>query len=585
MFDLTPTLAAAMGDGAVMRDLLIILATAALVSLAFRRLKIATIPGYLIAGAIFGPKAIGLVNDSSSISSIANVAIVLLMFGIGMHLDRRDLRSGFVPILAVGMISTALTASFGTPIAMLFGLSPTAAAAVAISMSMSSTAVVLRILQQRRQLRQLHGRIAFGTLLSQDLAVVGAIAFMPVLAGLAGNGAAPEPDAEPTSVLSIIASALISIGAVGLMILFGNYVLPRVLSEAAKDTSHELLLVCSAAVGLGAAVLTGALGLSPELGAFLAGFLLAGTPFKHQLSGQIGPMRDLFMAVFFTAVGLALDLSVMLELWWIVLLGVLAVMALKSLTIGITAWLLGAPPIVAGVVAVSLAHAGEFSLVIAGVARANGLFGEQADRVMAILIGIVFVSLILTPSMIARAKFIAGFSAAFPRSPLRRGVVISHDIQHEVESESVKRVVIAGFGPVGRVVADKLAHAGCQITIVEINPETVRRQSSIGRRVIFGDITNEEVLHSAGVSSANAVLLTMPDDEAVLRATRHIRELNSTAFIAARTHYLSGAFLAKEIGANVVTVEELATADAMAVQVQEYLGSTEHERADAQEGD
>lgn len=585
MPDLTPSLAAAMGDGAVMRDLLIILATAALVSLAFRRLKIATIPGYLIAGAIFGPKAIGLVNDSSSISSIANVAIVLLMFGIGMHLDRRDLRSGFVPILAVGMISTALTASFGTPIAMLFGLSPTAAAAVAIAMSMSSTAVVLRILQQRRQLRQLHGRIAFGTLLSQDLAVVGAIAFMPVLAGLAENGSAPEPDAEPARVLSVLASAFISIGAVGLMILFGNYVLPRVLAEAAKDTSHELLLVCSAAVGLGAAVLTGALGLSPELGAFLAGFMLAGTPFKHQLSGQIGPMRDLFMAVFFTAVGLALDLGVMLEFWWVVLLGVFAVMALKSLTIGITAWLLGAPPIVAGVVAVSLAQAGEFSLVIAKVAEANGLFGEQADRVIAILIGIVFISLVLTPSMIARAKFIAGFSAGFPRSPLRRGVVISQDIQHEIEPESVKRVVVAGFGPVGRVVADKLAHAGCQITIVEINPETVRRQSSIGRRVIFGDITNEEVLHSAGVSGADAVLLTMPDDEAVFRATRHIRELNSTAFIAARTHYLSGAFLAKEVGANVVTVEELATADAMAVQVQEYLGSSDDDEADAQEDD
>lgn len=585
MLDLIPTLAAAAGDGAVMRDLLIILATAAFVSLAFRRLKIATIPGYLIAGAIFGPKAIGLVRDSSSIESISHVAIVLLMFGIGMHLDRRDLRSGFVPILAVGMISTGLTALIGTPIAMLFGLDPTAAAAVAIAMSMSSTAVVLRILQRRRQLRQLHGRIAFGTLLSQDLAVVAAIAFMPVLANLSGSAAVPEPDAEPTSVLSIIASALISIGAVGLMILFGNYVLPRLLAEAAKDTSHELLLVCSAAVGLGAAVLTGALGLSPELGAFLAGFLLAGTPFKHQLSGQIGPMRDLFMAVFFTAVGLGLDLSVMLELWWVVLLGVIAVMSLKSLTIGITAWLLGTPPIVAGVVAVSLAQAGEFSLVIAGVAKTNGLFGEQAERIMAILIGIVFVSLVLTPTMIARAKFIAGFSAAFPRSPLRRGVVISQEIQHEIESDSVKSVVVAGFGPVGRVVADKLAHAGCQITIVEINPETVRKQSSIGRRVIFGDITNEEVLHSAGVTNADAVLLTMPDDEAVLRATRHIRELNSTAFIAARTHYLSGAFLAKEVGANVVTVEELATADMMAKQVQDYLGSSVEEELEDQGDD
>lgn len=564
-------LAAAPASG-VMVDLLIILATAAFVSLVFRRLKIATIPGYLIAGAIFGPHAIGLVRDSASIESISQVAIVLLMFGIGMHLDRRDLRSGFVPILAVGLISTALSAILGTPIAMLFGLPLAPAIAVASAMAMSSTAVVLRLLQQRRELRQLHGRIAFGTLLSQDLAVVAALAAMPLLANLAG--VTPEAATAPPSMLGMTAKALITIGAIGLMIAIGSYALPRVLAEAARDTSHELLLVCAAAIGLGAAVLTGALGLSPELGAFLAGFMLAGTPFKHQLSGQIGPMRDLFMAVFFTAVGLGLDVGVILELWWVVLIGVLAIMLLKAITIGGTAWLLGAPPIVAGVVAVSLAQAGEFSLVIAGVAQAQGLFGEDADRVIAVIIGIVFVSLLITPNMITWARPIAMYSAGMPRTPLRRGVITSPKTERDSEDEtSRKSVVIAGFGPVGRVVADKLEKAGYHITIVEINPETVRKQSSIGRRVIYGDITNEEVLHSAGVSSADAVLLTMPDDEAVLRATRTIREQNQSAFIAARTHYLSGAFLAKEVGANAVTVEELATADAMIDQVQEFMGT------------
>lgn len=569
------TLAAA-SDASVMRDLLVVLATAALVSLVFRRLKIATIPGYLIAGAVFGPMALGLVKDSASVEAISHVAIVILMFGIGMHMDRRDLRSGFVPILAVGFISTILTAAIGTPVAMLFGLPTTAAAAVAIAMSMSSTAVVMRILQQRREIRQLHGRIIFGTLLTQDLIVVGAIAFMPILGQLSQGNVDIAEGAEPANLLRLLASTLITIGAVGLFAVVGHFALPRVLGEAAKDSSHELLLVCSAAFGLGAAVLTGALGLSPELGAFLAGFLLAGTPFKHQLSGQIGPMRDLFMAIFFTAVGLGLNLGIVLELWWVVLLGVIAVMSIKSLTIGVTSWLLGAPPIVAGVVAVSLAQAGEFSLVIAGVAADQNLFGEETDRVIAVIIGIVFVSLLVTPSMIARAKYIAGFSIAMPRTPLRRAFIVSANSESDPEQEDTrKRVVVAGFGPVGRVVADRLSATGFQITIVEINPETVRKQSSIGRRVIFGDITNEEVLHSAGVASADAVLLTMPDDEAVLRATRHIRELNSRCFIAARTHYLSGAFLAKEVGADQVTVEEMATADAMAKVVHEAFSKSD----------
>ncbi len=567
------TLAAAASDANVMRDLLVVLATAAIVSLLFRRLKVATIPGYLIAGAIFGPMALGLVKDAASVEAISHVAIVILMFGIGMHMDRRDLRSGFVPILAVGFISTILTAAIGTPIAMLFGLPPTAAAAVAIAMSMSSTAVVMRILQQRRELRQLHGRIAFGTLLTQDLVVVGAIAFMPILGRLAQGSVDLAEGAEPVNLLRLLASMLVTVGAVGLFVVIGHFALPRVLAEAAKDSSHELLLVCSAAFGLGAAVLTGALGLSPELGAFLAGFLLAGTPFKHQLSGQIGPMRDLFMAVFFTAVGLGLNLGIVLNLWWVVLLGVIAVVGVKSLTIGISAWLLGAPPIVAGVVAVSLAQAGEFSLIIAGVAANQNLFGEDTDRVIAVIIGIVFVSLLVTPSMIARAKFIAGFSVILPRTPLRKAVISSSGTEGDSEhADTRKRVVVAGFGPVGRVVADRLSASGFQITIVEMNPETVRKQSSIGRRVIFGDITNEEVLHSAGVANADAVLLTMPDDEAVLRATRHIRELNSKCFIAVRTHYLSGAFLAREVGADHVTVEELATAEAMSAQVHEKFG-------------
>lgn len=561
----TPLLALAeTGDANVMRDMLVILATAAFISLLFRRLKIATIPGYLIAGAIFGPKALGFVQDSASVEAISHVAIVLLMFGIGMHLDRRDLRSGFVPILAVGIISTLLSTALGTPVAMLFGLPAPTAAAIAIAFSMSSTAVVLRILQQKRELRQLHGRIAFGTLLTQDLVVVAALAFMPVLGSMAKGSVDLAEGAEPDNIIRMLASSLVTIGAIGLMIVVGHWVLPRVLAEAAKDTTHELLLVCSAAFALGAAVLTGALGLSPELGAFLAGFMLAGTPFKHQLSGQIGPMRDLFMAVFFTAVGLGLNLGVVLELWWVVLLGVVAVVCIKSLTIGTTAWFFGAPPFVAGVVGVSLAQAGEFSLIIAGVADAEGLLGEEHEQAMAVIIGIVFVSLLITPNMVASARYLAAFSIGFPRSPFRRAMPNTQPDDEAEEQDTRKKIVIAGYGPVGRVVADRLGAFGFQITIVDINPETVRKQAGIGRRVVYGDITNEEVLHSAGVQNADAVLLTMPDDEAALRATRHIREMNTRAFVAVRTHYLSGAFLAKEAGADHVTVEEMATAEAMA---------------------
>ncbi|PHQ82111.1 MAG: hypothetical protein COB69_02715 [Phycisphaera sp.] len=569
---------AAGATGTVMRDLLVVLATAAMISLVFRRLKLSTIPGYLIAGAIFGPNALGFVGDSSSIDSISHVAIVLLMFGIGLHLNHKDLRSGFIPILAIGAISTAISTGLGIPIAMQFGLSFYAAFAASAALAMSSTAVVLRILQQTRQLRVAHGRIIFGTLIMQDLAVVAIMAFMPVLAKLAGTMEMPE--GETAGIATKVVSALTSIGGIGLIVLVGIYVLPKLMHEAAKDRTNELLLVCASAVGLGAAVLTGALGLSPELGAFLAGFLLAGTPFRYQLSGQLGPMRDLFMAVFFTAVGLGLDLEIVLSLWWVVLIGVVAVFAIKLVSIGGITWLLGAPPLVAGVVGFSLAQAGEFSLVITGVAVANGLFGEDTERVQAVIIGIVFVSLLFTPNLLSSAKLLASPWAALPRSPFRRNSSLASNQVEQDQVEGERRVIVAGYGLVGRAIATKLGSANFNLTIVEMNPETVRRQKSIGRRVVFGDITNEEVLESAGVAHADAVLLTMPDDDAVLRATQIIRRMNPSAFIAARTNFMSGAFLAKEVGADHVTVEEVATAEAMAAQIQEQFENIAKAKAD-----
>jgi CPA2 family monovalent cation:H+ antiporter-2 len=570
---------AAGADGAVMTDLLVVLATAAIISLVFRRLKLSTIPGYLIAGAVFGPNALGLVGDSSSIDSISHVAIILLMFGIGLHLDRKDLRSGFIPILGIGALSTAFTIGLGLPIAMQFGLSFHAALASSAALAMSSTAVVLRILQQKRQLRLPHGRIIFGTLITQDLAVVAILAFMPVLAKLAG---VTEADSETSSgIVGLVASSLTTVGGVGLIILVGSYTIPRLMHEAAKESTHELLLICAAAIGLGAAVLTGALGLSPELGAFLAGFLLAGTPFRHQLSGQLGPMRDLFMAVFFTAVGLGLQVEIVMELWWVVLIGVVAVFVIKTLSIGGTSWLLGAPPIVAGVVGLSLAQAGEFSLVITGVAADNGLYGADAQRVQAVIIGIVFVSLLLTPNLLSAARSLAAPLAFLPRCPLRKGASLTSSYAEQDLVEGDRRVIVAGYGLVGRAIAAKLGSANFNITIVEMNPETVRRQKSIGRRVVFGDITNEEVLESSGAASADAVLLTMPDDEAVLRATRAIRRINPSAFIAARTNFMSGAFLAKEVGADHVTVEEVATAEVMAAQIYEQFENRVDTETDA----
>ncbi len=309
------TLAAGGAPGGTMAiDLLMILACAGLVAVVFGRLGIAVIPGYLVAGALIGPDAIGLVSDADEIKGIASLATVLLMFGIGMHLDASVLRRGAGTILTIGVVSTLATGAIMMLCSRLFALGMSESIVIGMAMSLSSTAVVLRVLQQRRELYTTAGRVSLGVLLVQDLMVIGMLAAVPLL-DKAPTSIPIAASVDPDGALLALGDAALSVAGVLGVVLVGKLVLPRIMHEASKSSSTEVMLVVAVAAALGAAVVTGACGLSAELGAFLAGFLLAGTPFRYQLAGQISPLRDLFMAVFFTTVGLRVDLPELAASW------------------------------------------------------------------------------------------------------------------------------------------------------------------------------------------------------------------------------------------------------------------------------
>lgn len=568
--------------GGMVIDLLLILAAAAGVAMLFRRLGLATIPGYLLIGAAIGPTALALISNTDHTRSISDLAILLLMFTIGLHLDIGAVRTGMVEILTLGIGSAVAFVLVAWPLTIAAGLSAPAALAISMALSMSSTAVVLRILQQRRDVQSVHGRVCFGVLIVQDLLALVILALLPPLAEWAGaplGGVVGQLQAEVgnSRALRLVEGAVMGLSGIAGLILLGKVLLPRLLEEAAKDASAETLLVLSAAVALGAAMLTQLLGFSPELGAFLAGFLLASTPFRHQLSGQLAPMRDLFMAVYFTAVGLNLDVHAVVANWWIIALALPALLAVKGAIIAIATWAAGSTAPTAVQTGLALAQAGEFSLVILAAAGPRDLGGQGIipEQAIGAVIAVVVLSLIFTPTLFrlgtrlkgrfgnlpaarwiiragadkARSPDGADGSAAAPGPPLRR------------------HVIIAGFGVVGRNLAEHIAAAGVPFTVIELNPATVRRQRELGRSILFGDAANADVLESAGVRNAEAVLLTIPDDDATLRACRTIRALAPNVYIAARTSYLSRAIVATELGADHVTVEEVATARQMAEQV------------------
>ncbi|MDX2149081.1 MAG: cation:proton antiporter [Planctomycetota bacterium] len=583
-------------------DLLIILALAAVVAQLFSRLKLATIPGFLVAGFLAGP-VFKLVTEPERIEQMSSLATILLMFTIGLHLDVNMIRRGMVSILAVGAISTVAFTLLAWPIGLAFGSSAPASLLIAMALSMSSTAVVLRILQDRRELPRLHGRMCFGIAIVQDLAAVVFLALIPPIASWAGtemSGAVGEAQQQSSSLpklVQLVASGAVGIGGVTVLILLGRYLLPSVLREAARGSSAELVLIVAAAVALGSAIASHRLGFSTEMGAFLAGFLIASTPFKHHLSGQLSPLRDLLMAVFFTVIGLKIQTGAVLDGWVEVLLGLIVLLIVKAATIGFSAWALGSSASAAVLTGIYLAQGGEFSLVVLDQGnRANVI----SDEVQARVIAVVVLSLIIAPLLVPLAHRLAQNAAGVRPAPWLRGVRFARSLQERASSPSSGldsaaqsadgltptdgtvapdaderppeepergHVIIAGYGPVGRTLAEKFVKARVPMVIIELNPKTVQRQSVLGRRIVYGDVTNAEVLESAGLREADAILLTIPDEDASLRACPVIRALNPSVFIGARANYLSRAIALQEAGADHVIVEEMATAEAMGREV------------------
>ena len=577
---LTPHLLAA-GEplSAFTAALIAILAGAGLVALAAQRLRLPTIPAYLLTGVVLGPSMLDVIGQAervhggsiSEIKSIADLAIVLLMFGIGLHLDLTALRRGLGPMIVAAVASTALSTLLLWPVAGLLGVGTAAALVLAMAGALSSTAVVLRLLQERRELNRQHGRVSFAILIVQDLAVPPMLILVPLLAPVAA--AAGDADGTKAQV-NPFARAGLTVLAIIAIVIAGRILLPRMLDLAARcgARSMEVLTILSLAFALGAAGVTQLLGLSPALGAFLGGFLLSATPFRHALAGQIGTLRDVALAIFFTAVGMRLDLQAAFENLPQILLGVMALLTIKLISIGGCIWLVGSTLRIALTAGLALAAGGEFALVIFQVGEEAGVLEPSVTARGTTIILVTM--LLIAPSMALARMISARWRLAMVPAWGRRNHA-AHDHAEGDQTEPLRHVIVAGYGLVGRAVSDRLINAGDRVTVIEMNMQTVQRQQRLGRSFVFGDASDPAVLESAGILEADALVLTIPDEHAVARACTTARALRPNLFIVARASYMSRGVLAKSLGANAVVVEEIVTAEAMETIVERELQTRE----------
>ncbi len=552
-------------------DLLIILASAGVVAVAMRRFKLPTVPAYLIAGFSLGPGGLGLINDTEEVRAIGDLAIALLMFGIGMHLDWRSLKRRWKIMVGAGAASV-ITCTLVLAVALLaVGVAPPVALALGMALSLSSTAVVARLLYALREHTRVKGQLALGVLIVQDIAVFAMLLALPSLA--LWNGTLATIDTASGASLASVAQQ-IGLGTLALagLIFVGRFILPRMLDEASRMGSDEVMIVIATAFAIGAAALGAASGIGPELGAFLAGILLGRTIFKHHISGHVGTLRDLFIAVFFTTFGMYLESSVLLDQAHIIIGATIALILLKTIAISFGCWVIGATPRLALGCGFLLAQAGEFSLIIV-LAASSTMLGLIDPIMLQRTTAVVALSIALMP-LLARASSLAMYYLHVDFSP---PWIRSFSLQTQTttpETDTPPTIdIVAGYGVVGRAASMALRSHDSDIRVIDMNPVTVRTGREEGQRFIYGDMGSADVLEQAGIADARLLILTAPDLDAMERACLNAKRMNPNVRIIARAAFESQCDRLHSVGADEVIVEEITLAVALEHAVMNVLGS------------
>ncbi len=466
-----------------------------------KRLGLGSVVGYLAAGAAIGPYGMQLLGSGEDVLHVAELGVVLLLFVIGLELDPKKLWRMKRDIFGLGTAQVVLTGLTFFGIGRLAGYSFSTSLVAGFGLALSSTAFALQILQERGQLSSAYGQRAFGILLLQDIAIVPLLAMVAILA----------PGEGPSTFAQIASEILIVLGAVAAVILTGRYLISPVFLLLAASRAREVMLTAALLVALGSAGIMQAVGLSMALGAFLAGVLLAESSFRHTLEADIEPFRSLLMGLFFVAVGMSLNIALVMEHWMSVAAGVSIVMAVKGSYLWALSRSTGSPNSDALRIAVTLPQGGEFAFVLFTAAIGNSLLDYQTAN---LLNAIVILSMLLTPvACLGLDKLAARVKARGVENP-----------SIETFEEATPTVLVVGFGRFGMVVAQILTSEGLEITAIDNRPDRIQYARKQGYKVFYGDATRADVLAAAGADKAALVAMCIENDKVMAKAIDLVRE-------------------------------------------------------------
>lgn len=507
-----------------------------------RRLGLPTIVGYMIAGVALGPFTPGFHGDEKSIHQLAEFGVILLMFGVGIHFSFKDLWKVRDIAIPGALLQMAVSTAVGYALARAFGATPQAAIVLGVAMSVASTVVLLRGLMDNGLLETLHGRVAVGWLIFEDLATVVILVLLPLLAVSGADESWQTPVFAVTKALAFVV----------LMLTLGTRLVPMILTRIVQTRSRELFVLVALTVAAGTALASASLfGVSLALGAFLAGVVVGESEFSHQVSADLLPFREAFAVVFFVSVGMLVNPLYLASHWGEVLTWSALIIIGKWFITLVSGVLFPYPARTSIVVAAGLSQIGEFSFIVGQTALALKLIDSSQ---YSLILAASIVSITLNPLMF---RLVGPTERVLRRWPLVWRALDRPRADLPPPEDIRNHVVIVGCGRVGRHIAEALGRLHIERLVVEADPARLSKLKELGVPVLYGDASSSEILTHAGLEHARALVITLPDDAAAVSVAVTVRHEAPELRMIARASTWDGARRLKAAGVNDVVRPEL----------------------------
>ena len=544
----------------------IYLASAAVAVPLSKRLGLGSVLGYLIAGVLIGP-VFGLVGqETESIQHVAEFGVVMMLFLVGLELEPHKLWQLRWQLLGLGGLQVVLTIAAITGIAMLMGLSWTVGVAAGCVLSMSSTAIVLQTLGEKNLLASQGGQASFSVLLFQDIAVIPMLALLPLLAlpELAGQATEAAHHADAVNLLAGLPAyekAGITFGVISLIVVGGHFLAGPIFRYIAAARLREIFTVVSLALVIGIAVLMSLIGLSPALGTFLAGVVLANSEYRHELESNIEPFKGLLLGLFFITVGAGVDFELLAHQGWKILGITLCVIVAKGLILLLLGKVFRLKRLDQKLFALALAQAGEFGFVLLSLVESNGVMPSHIAKQLLLTVAL---SMLFTPLL-----FIVYDKVMVPRAYARAkaGDAVRPDV-----IEQKHPVIIAGHGRFGRVINAMVTACGYKTTVIDHNAATVAGYKRFGVETYFGDASRQELLLIAGLAEARLLVVAIDNHEQAMKITEFARKTNPGIKIVARSYDAQQTYELYHAGADEIVRENFDSAVRCGKRALECLG-------------